>query len=427
MRLLIATAAPPRFSPFYLGEKRFPLGVAFLAAKVRRLGWDVRFVDNYTRPTRTLGLGALEKGAVDVFGVSANTICWENALDMLRKADRLRRRGKWKGRIIVGGPHASACPDSVPDFVDHVVIGEGERAIEKILTGSRPGRILREDHIEDLDTLPPPAWDIFDHSLYDVTCEWLPGGKVFTLNTSRGCPFRCTFCSVREVWGKSYRTMSAGRVLEEVERVIRDYGVDGVYFREDHFTLDRKRLVRFAEMLLSRSVRIKWACEARADSLDDETMKIIARSGCAWLYVGVESGVPRLLELIEKGETLDDFRRMFAAARRHGISTYASFIVGLPSETPAERLRTVRFARELRPDSFSFNVFVGLPNTPLAAYARERRLHTFVDGRGLLYMKGHDRMVDIFCGGCPFYKVPRQKWAKSARYYIGRLKRELGL
>jgi len=424
MKLLFATAAPPRFSPFYTGEKRFPLGISFLAATARKLGWDVELVDNYAKPTDFIRKGELEKRKVDVFGVSANTICWENGLKMLRQAQKRRRSGKWRGKIIVGGPHASVAPETIPDFVDHIVIGEGEKAIVEILENSNPSRILRSDLVKDLDTLPFPVWDIFDHDLYDLTYPWLPGEKVFTLNTSRGCPFGCTFCSVREIWGNSYRAMSAQRTLAEVERVVADFGVKGVYFREDHFTLNRKRMVEFSELMIKSPLDVKWACEARADSLTDETMKIIARAGCRWLYVGVESGNQRLLDLMEKGETLDDFRAMFAAARKYGIKTYASFIVGLPTETPEERLNTVRFAKEIRADSASFNVFVGLPNTPLTKYALANHMHTYIDQRGLVYMKNHDRMVKTFYGNWPFYKVPRQTWAKLARFYIGKAKRK---
>ena len=167
-------------SPFFTSEKRPPLGIGFLISVLRDAGHKVFFIDNYLRPSDFLETGYL----VEI----------------------------WRGKIAVGGPHTSADLESIPDFVDHGVIGEGERAILNIVEGTAD-RIVQEERIRDLDQLPMSAYDYFATLPYDFSTQWFPEQPVFTMNTSRGCPFQCAFCSVGSVWGQQYRSFSAGRVI----------------------------------------------------------------------------------------------------------------------------------------------------------------------------------------------------------------------
>ena len=266
--ILLTTSAAPGQTPFSTNEKRPPVGMGFLISTLRDAGHNVFFIDNYLYPSDFLETDYLQRHRIDIVGIYTNTICFRDSLRMFYRLEEMRQRGLWKGKIIAGGPHASVSPETIPPFVDHIVIGEGEYALRDIVAGKAQKRIIKYPTIENLDELPMPAWDYFAEMPYDWGGNWLPEAPVFTMNTSRGCPFSCTFCSVCSIWGKRYTYFSAERVVEDIEYVIREFGAKGIYFREDNFTLKRDRLVRFCQLLIERNIRIPWVCESRVSNLD---------------------------------------------------------------------------------------------------------------------------------------------------------------
>jgi radical SAM superfamily enzyme YgiQ (UPF0313 family) len=204
MNVLLTTSAAPTQSPFSTTEKRPPLGLGFLIAVLRDAGHKVFFIDNYLSPSNFLETDYLWRHHIDFVGIYANTICFRDTRRMLHKLEFLRQTGRWQGKIIVGGPHTSVALETIPAFVDFVVQGEGERAILDIVEGRAAERVLRCRRIDNLDDLPMPAWDYLIDQPYIGGGDWFPGTPVFTMNTSRGCPFPCTFCSVGSIWGRKY-------------------------------------------------------------------------------------------------------------------------------------------------------------------------------------------------------------------------------
>lgn len=405
MNILLVTSAAPLMSPFSTSEKRAPLGVGFLISVLGDAGHRVFFIDNYLSPSSFLEDGYLIDNEIDIVGIHANTICYRDTKRMLYQMQMLREKGLWKGRIIVGGPHTSVAMDSIPGFVDHIVVGEGEEAILDIVGGTS-NRVIQKEFIQDLDQLPTPAYDYFANLPYDFGVEWLAQKPVFTMNTSRGCPFTCTFCSVASIWGRRYRYFSADRVVEDVKHVVHRYGAKGIYFREDNFTASRKRTISFCEGLLHHGIDIKWMCEARVDSLDRDLVALMHKAGCDAIYIGVESGSQRLLDFMKKGITLGQIEDVFRWCREIGVKTAASFIVGIPTETPDERRMTLEFSSAIHPTTRWYNIFVGIPRSPLYDYVLENNLYEHTDDRGLVYLTGHDNLVDEFYGGNPAAKIP---------------------
>jgi radical SAM superfamily enzyme YgiQ (UPF0313 family) len=416
MNILMMTSAAPEYAPLSTSEKRPPLGVGFLISVLKRCGHQVYFVDNYLSPSRILQTDFFIRNRIDWVGIYANTICYQNTFAMLHELEALREKKIWDGKIMLGGPHTSVGLETIPDFVDHIVLGEGEISIQKIVSGEETSRVIRGEKVPDLDTLPFPAWEEFIHRPYDWTSRWVDKSPVYTFNTSRGCPFQCAFCSVNAVWGRTYRYMSAERILDEIERMINHYGLRVAYFREDHFTLNKKRTMEFCEGILQRGLTIDWICESRIDHFDDANfVELLARSGCRALYIGVESGSPRILELLKKGETVDQFIRAFDLIKKFGMKTYASFVVGVPTETEKDLRLTHELIQRIQPDFSSKNVYVGLPGSELYDYVRKHELYEYEDPGGILYLKGHDKRVDRYYRGNPYYKTPypyRQKWRK---------------
>lgn len=418
MSVLLTTSAAPERSPFSTNEKRPPLGLGILLSVLREAGHRVLFRDPYLDFDPDFpGPDLLRGEDVELVGIYSNTICFQDTLRMCRRLQRLRQDGLWDGRIAVGGPHASVAPDTLPSYVDHVVVGEGEELICDLAEGTAPRGVLRGPLVEDLDSVPRPPYDLFTNMPYQFDHRAMDCEPVYMLNTSRGCPYRCAFCSVRSIWGRTYRAMSAGRVLDDVEWLVTDYDARGVYFREDHFTLSPERTRAFCEGLLRRGLRIEWACESRADSLDPDLLRLMERAGCRWLYIGVESGSPRMLQIMHKEETLGDFRNAFGWCRQAGIKTYASFVVGMPGETPRDVRSTLRFAREIEPDSVTFNIFVGIPDSPWYQQARAEHLVRQRDANGLLFLKGHDlRALGVYGGYATRVVMSgsRLRWAARA-------------
>ncbi|NIO15992.1 MAG: radical SAM protein [Deltaproteobacteria bacterium] len=366
---------------------------------VRNAGHKVFFIDNYLRPTDFIESGFMKQKDIDIVAIHANTICFRDTLRMAHSLEKLRERGEWRGKIIVGGPHASVAPETIPEFVDHVVQGEGEKVILDVITGEERERVVRKESLKELDHLPFQPWDIFNGLPYDYTCPWMDVQPVFTMNTSRGCPFDCNFCSVCSIWGRRYTSFSALRIVEEIEYLVREYGARGIYFREDNFTLDGKRVSDFCSKLRKKNIDISWACETRVDTLTDEGLvEEMSRSGCGAVYLGVESGSQRILDMLNKKITIEQIEKAVCLATKYNIRAYCSLITGVPGETYEDFLLTKKLIDDLKPYSYSFGVFVGIPNSPLYRHILENNLYEHKDDIGLLYLPGYDVRAEYFYG-----------------------------
>ena len=275
------------------------------------------FSDQYLKKTNILEEPTfLKQNKINIVCIYSNTICLESTLDIIGSLEDMRQSGTWIGKIMVGGPHTSVGLDSLPDCVDHIVIGEGDISLPKIIDGQVLDRVVKGEKVQDLDSLPMPAWEEFIHLPYDWGHRWLNTYPMYTMNTSRGCPFSCTFCSVNSVWGKSYRFQSPEKIIEQIEVLKKYYGAKCIYFREDHFTLNKNRVIEFCELLLKKEIDIDWICETRIDDLCDiEYQKTMKKAGCKFFYIGVESGSPRMLEFYKKGETREQFIEAFSISK----------------------------------------------------------------------------------------------------------------
>ena len=407
MNILMLTSPAPYRAGFSTSEKRAPLGLGMLMSVLEKSGHTVFFDDQYLKAWPIFDTpDYLISKKIELVGIYSNTICLQGTLSLLRKLHRLREQGLWHGKIAVGGPHTSYGAAELPEYVDHILIGEGEISFPKIVEGSNLPRISRGEKICDLDSLPFPAWRHFVTKPYVWTSSWGDEAPVFTLNTSRGCPHSCTFCSVKGVWGKSYRFMSSDRVLEEVDFLHKYYGMQMAYFREDHFTLHKGRLVDFCEKIISKYDKFSWISESRVDSIDDEDLiKLMARSGCRALYIGVESGSPRMLDYLKKGEKVEEFIRVFDLTRKYGIKTYASMVVGVPGETEQDLVETENFLERIKPDFIGRNVFVGIPGSELYDLLKANKQYDYEDENGILYPKGYESRAKKYYGDNKYFHV----------------------
>lgn len=405
MNWLLTTCAAPSMTPFFTNEKRPPLGLGFLISVLREAGHTVFFIDNYLRASDFLESDYLVRNQIDIVGIYVSTICYSEFIKMADELERKRKRGVWRGKIVVGGPHPSVVPESIPDFIDHIVIGEGEQAVLEIANDTAE-RIVKCKPISDLDSLPAPSMDDFIKLPYHWNSDWVKVEPIITMNTSRGCPFHCAFCSAQSIWGRHYRSFKADWIIDNIKSLVKNYNCKGIYFREDNFTIKRKRVEEFCERLMFEGLNIQWMCETRVDSLDRELIKLMHDSGCKAFYIGVESGSQRLLDLMKKDITVEQIEAVFSWCSQIGINTYASLIFGVPTETPEDRQKTRELCERISPGHIGRHTFVGIPKSELYSYVLDNNLYTYIDDAGLVYPQGHDERVDEFLFGKESFKIP---------------------
>lgn len=372
-----------------LALKAPPLGLAYLAAVLDKEGHSVDIVD-----ADALGITLsqlkyrIERDQPDVVGVTSTTPTVNDAL----KAVKIAKEGCPKAVTVMGGPHASFLPVETmrkSPYLDIVCIGEGEKtAVELAQATEEKGNlhdvkgiayrsngkiIINEPQglIRDLDSLPFPARHLLPMKDYMILGEKISIGGMIT---SRGCPYQCVFCSSSLLFGKRFRARSAKNVVEEMEHLRQVYRVKYVEFLDDIFTLDKKRVVEICDEILARRLEVEWVCSSRVDIISRELMQIMKKAGCTTIYLGVESGNQRILNLMKKGIKIQQAVRAVKEAKRAGIKAVTTFIIGMLDETKDEIKRTIRFAQKLNPDYAQFSIATPFPGTELFTEARKRGL-----------------------------------------------------
>lgn len=399
MNILLVTSAAPMRSAFSTVEKKPPLGLGTLISLLRERNYKVFFIDNYLTPSNFIEVDFLQMNNIDYIGIYSNTICFSDTLRMFTAINNLRAGGKWNGKIIVGGPHVSVGLETIPEYVDYVVQGEGENALLSIIEGREKDRIVKNKRIEDIDYLPFQPWDIFSRLQYDFSCEWFETKPVFPLNTSRGCPFHCNFCSVGAIWGNKYTFFTPDRIIAEIEFLVNNFGAKGIYFREDNFTFSRSRVEEFCRKLVKKNLRLDWACESRVETLCDERLvREMSKSGCRAVYLGVESGSQRMLDILDKKIKVKQIENAINLCKKYNIRAYCSLIAGVPGETYQDYLMTIDLMQNLKPYKYSFNIFVGLPGSKLYDRVLDSKQYEFKDENGLLYLPGFHIKSKYFYG-----------------------------
>jgi radical SAM superfamily enzyme YgiQ (UPF0313 family) len=217
------------------------------------------------------------------------------------------------------------------------------------------------DIVEDIDSLPWPARRLLPMEAYSSIIAL---DKATTLFSSRGCPYRCAFCFKQAIDRKA-RFRNPVDVVDEMEMLGRDYGIQEAMFYDDTITMRREHIEGICRELIRRGLSIRWESPARVNEMDEDLLKLAKESGCMRLRYGVESGDPEILELMRKRTDLDTVRRVFRQTSAAGIETFAYFMVGYYRETEDSFRKTMSLAHELRPDLVMFTVTTPCPGTPL--------------------------------------------------------------
>ncbi|MCX6347995.1 MAG: radical SAM protein [Candidatus Aureabacteria bacterium] len=380
-----------------------PLGLAYLAAVLEKDGHRVRIVDYTARWVYAPLADIVGEFPPALIGITATTPSWNSAC---RTASEVRGLAP-RARLLIGGAHVSADPEGalMGGLFDAGIIGEGEETIRELaalppeadeerlarvpgIAFRRNGALFRSPprpFIEDLDSLPFPAYRLLPPlSAYHPTPASYRRRPVGILMTSRGCPFRCTFCD-RSIFGNRTRFHGPERVLAEVETMAAKHGACEIRFFDDTFTLDRERTVAICAGLERMKLRLPWTCLTAVKTVTPEVLQAMKRAGCWQVLFGLESGDDRMLRLLKKGNTVEDNRRAVRWAREAGLEVRADFIVGTPGETMESLENTLRFALSEDLDYAHFNKFVTFPGTDLyRTLSSEGRTFDFSHGCSIL-------------------------------------------
>jgi radical SAM superfamily enzyme YgiQ (UPF0313 family) len=396
MKVLLLTPPAPRLRDPATAQENLlppktwvPLGIAYLASALRADGVETTYRDLHDASWPDVVV-LLRKEQPDVVGISCFTLGRTNAQQLAS----LARQELPDAHIVMGGPHATFFPRHMlaNPSVDSVVLGEGEETIVELvrhLEAGRPldvipGMALRTRNgmamtkprrrTTDLDHLAFPAYDAFDLDQYkspEIPGEYqtLTGTHILT---SRGCPFHCGFCSVNRFFEGRWARRSPENVADEIERLIDDQGVRHLYFSDDLFTMDRKRVLGLCREILDRKLLFAWMAETRVDLVDSEMLALMRRAGCYRIYYGVESGSPRILKAANKGFTVEQVRRAFSLTHQAGMEPCCFLMVGNPGETAETIDETVKLIREIRPANRPvLGINTLLPAAPQYEHAKE--------------------------------------------------------
>ncbi|MDD5614392.1 MAG: radical SAM protein [Candidatus Omnitrophica bacterium] len=359
-----------------------PMGLAYIAGSLERENIPVEIID---APALELSEESIAGYIRDNNFTAAGITFLTPMFDAVKKLSAAIKKHSPGIKIIAGGAHPTALPEDTlrecPD-IDYLCIGEGEGAILDFLKFLRGeiniagvpslayrdnGRIIKNsllDNKDNLDSLPKPARHLLPMERYRLTASRTKkSGFCPTIILARGCPFDCRFCS--HPFGRTFRRHSVKRVIEEIQELQEIYSTGQFNFEADTLTLDKQFIMELCGAIIKEGLDIRWTCESRTDTVDEQALKMMKDAGCWQISYGVESGSQRLLDIINKGIKKEDVERIFKITHRIGISIRGFFMLGLPSETLEESLETINFAKKLNPLWAQFTVTIPYPGTPM--------------------------------------------------------------
>ncbi len=388
-----------------------PIGVVSVAASLRSAGWPVQVIDAIAedihgiRPAerRMVSVGLSHDDILrrigsysDVIGLSlmfSNN--WRFHKDLILKI----RRAYPRAVIVVGGEHVTALPEftlvDADGALDFAVLGEGEETTLELLEAlERSGRgsvrglegiagleeggyfETRRGRVRDVDKIPRPDWSMIpiENYLGNATGQASSGRRTIPIVASRGCPYRCSFCSNDNMWGNLWRARKPELVVDEIEECVRRFRVDTIEFYDLTAVINKRWTLRFCEILAERrlDVRLRLPTGTRSEALDEETLRALYSAGCEHLTYAPESGSEHTLERMRKKIRLENLLASMRSAVRIGFETRANFIVGSPEETHRDVLKTLLLA--VRCAVMGLKEVGVLPMTPYPGSEDFRRL-----------------------------------------------------
>jgi radical SAM superfamily enzyme YgiQ (UPF0313 family) len=340
------------------------LGIFILGAIVKEKGWDAEVI---VEQSQKIDFEKIKN--VDLVGISTITSTAPRAYAI---ADKVRSFGI---PVIMGGPHVTFLPDEALEHSDFVIRGEAEEALISFIETWENGKNFSkvsnlsykiQDKIihnslkpllRSLDDNPFP-----DFSLSKYVRKKMGGMTIIPFQTSRGCPFHCSFCSVTGMFGKAYRFRSTENVIEELHRY--DHKKNTIFFYDDNFAANCKRAKELLQAMIREKLMFKWSTQVRADiAKDPELVKLMKEAGCHTVYIGMESVNPNSLKSMKKQQTVEEMAQAMQVFHQNRIHVHGMFVYGFDDDDWHTVKETVRFAKKVKFSSTQFMILTPLPGS----------------------------------------------------------------
>lgn len=358
-KIKILLVYPPTGS---IGIYNTPTGLLYIATVLKKNGYNVCLVDCSVESAYR-DILEREVKDTDILGVYAMSVHIRYLLPELMRLKTINKRMK----IVWGGPHVMLFPEQTAKspFADIVARCEGEDLMLEIVRGYESGKLdlhkingitFEEDgriistperDFVDMNALPFLDWSLVKKEVMEVI-----NGTIIRVQASRGCPYRCAFCINVLTKNRKMRYRDPKNVLDEIEYLCREYEVQRVGFRDEIFMSNRQQVKEIAQGILDRGIKITWLANPRVEYLresyvDDAYLKLLADSGCNKLNCGGESGSQRILDLLRKNIKVGDILNFVKRTKKFNIVPLVAFMTGIPTETEAEQMQTLRLIRDI--------------------------------------------------------------------------------
>lgn len=355
------------------------LGLACIAAPLVKTGYNITILDLnlYDNPKEILTM-RLKELKPDVIGLTATTAVVHKIVDIAKTAKDILPAVI----IVAGGPHPTAVPEDLlkNSHIDIVVLGEGDKIFQSIVESENVKDIpniyykdngaivhsnILNDGIKDLDSLEFPAYFLYDIHKYTMSKILARKSPLASMETSRGCYSHCVYCN-KNIHGYRLRQKTPGRVVDEMEYLLK-LGFNEIHIIDDVFTADMKRAYEICEEILRRRLKFPWYPRGgiRVDRVNRDLLGIMKRAGCYRIPFGIESGSQRVIDAIKKNITLEQSENAVKISKEAGLEVECYFMIGLPTETEEDILRSISFAKKLDPDYVKFAITLPLPGTEM--------------------------------------------------------------
>lgn len=356
-----------------------PLGLAYLAACLLKYRTDlqIEIIDGFL-----LGQDEYYK---KLSNIKADIVGVSTTMPQLSQALMIPHIVKEKNiKFIIGGPGVVNLPSTKLYESGYSIIcyGEGERTIVELVNAFEKGLPLeairgisylnegkevksnQREPIKNLDEIPFPARELLDMKKYIETWKEKMGIGLAQIISSRGCPFSCRFCD-KKTFGDKIRFMSPSRMIEEMKILYDKFGAELVYFEEDLFTVNRKRVFEFCGLMETELPGKMWGAHSRVDTIDQEMLTRMKRAGCTDLTFGVESGSQKILDILGKEITVEQIEKAFRWAKEAGIKAGMFLIIGVPGETQEDIDKTKDMISKLGPSFIDISYLTPIPGTEI--------------------------------------------------------------
>ena len=353
-----------------------PTDLLYLAAIAEDCGFEAKIKDYSIEENF---IKDLNEFMPDYILANITTPTFKSDMEALAQAKNILKNVKI---IVKGAPFLTYNSNVIYEnpFINYVIIGEPELTLKDILNGVPDNEILGICYSENmqsiknnprplnenLDSLPFPARHLIDNALYKRPDN---GNIQAVIKVSRGCPFHCFFCLATPVSGTKVRTRSPENIIKEIKECVEKYKIKNFLFN-----FDREWTISLCKKIIKSGLKITWSSNTRADTMDEEMAKLMYKSGCRLVSIGVESGSQQILDNIGKKITLEQIRNTVKILKRNKIKIYNYFVIGLPWETEKTVEETIKFAIDLDSDFISFYTATPLPGSKFFAYAMINQL-----------------------------------------------------